>query len=245
MKIITRKEAKSLGLRKFFTGIPCSRGHLSERQIDSYACLQCHEITCRNWVKKNKHRMKAAQERYLSQPWAQEKVRLDRKAYRGRPEIKQRDAKLYQEWYKKNGDAKNARNRSPEKNARRRQRFSERFHGDIQFRIVKNLRTRLFQAIRNNRKAGSAVRDLGCSIAYLKSHLEQQFTRGMSWNNWGPVWHIDHIKPLARFDLTKPEQVQMACHYTNLRPLLSKENISKSAKIIEPFQLPLSFTAAA
>ncbi len=35
-----------------------------------------------------------------------------------------------------------------------------------------NLRGRLSQAIRNNYKSGSAVRDLGCSIEQLKSHLE-------------------------------------------------------------------------
>ena len=44
--------------------------------------------------------------------------------------------------------------------------------------------------------------------------------------------HIDHMMPLASFDLTKPEEQRKACHYTNLQPMLPSENISKGSKII-------------
>jgi 5-methylcytosine-specific restriction endonuclease McrA len=54
----------------------------------------------------------------------------------------------------------------------------------------------------------------------------------MSWKNHGSVWHIDHITPLAAFDLYNNEHIQRAWHYTNLRPLRSKENMQKADKII-------------
>ena len=44
-------------------------------------------------------------------------------------------------------------------------------------------------------------------------------------------WHLDHIIPLSAFDLTDPAQFAAACHYTNLRPLHWKENLSKGKKI--------------
>ena len=44
--------------------------------------------------------------------------------------------------------------------------------------------------------------------------------------------HIDHMMPLASFDLTKPEEQRKACHYTNLQPMLPSENLSKGSKII-------------
>jgi len=99
----------------------------------------------------------------------------------------------------------------------------------IQFRIIRNLRGRLSQAIKHSYKSGSAIKDLGCSIPELKLHLESKFQSGMTWDNYGKYgWHIDHIKPLSSFDLTNREQVLMACHYTNLQPLWAIDNMIKN-----------------
>jgi hypothetical protein len=99
------------------------------------------------------------------------------------------------------------------------------------YKIANNLRVRLRMALHGNYKSGSAVRDLGCSIDEFKQFLESQFKLGMSWENYGVNgWHIDHIKALSNFDLTKREEILEACHYTNLQPLWAKENRSKSNK---------------
>ena len=99
---------------------------------------------------------------------------------------------------------------------------------DINFKLSCDLRSRLIRTIKNNQKAGSAVRDLGCSIPELKTYLESKFQEGMSWKNWSHTgWHIDHIIPLDSFDLTNREEFLKACHYTNLQPLWAKENIKK------------------
>jgi hypothetical protein len=109
---------------------------------------------------------------------------------------------------------------------------NNRFKTNVQFKLTCNLRARLKLAINNNQKTGSAVRDLGCSIEQLKQHLESKFQTGMSWDNWSfDGWHIDHIKPLASFDLTDRKQFLEACHYTNLQPLWAKDNLAKSDKI--------------
>jgi Uri superfamily endonuclease len=102
---------------------------------------------------------------------------------------------------------------------------------DAVFRIGRNLRSRLHSALKNNFKSGSAIKDLGCSIDELKSHLESQFTTQMTWDNYGPKgWHIDHIKPLCSFDLTNPEQLKEACNYKNLKPLWWTDNLSKGGR---------------
>jgi hypothetical protein len=104
---------------------------------------------------------------------------------------------------------------------------------DINFRLKESLRARLRRAIHGGWKSGSAVRDLGCTIDELKAHLESQFEPGMSWDNWAfDGWHIDHIVPLASFDLTDRAQFKKACHYTNLQPLWAEENMKKGASVV-------------
>lgn len=110
---------------------------------------------------------------------------------------------------------------------------SARYEEDVNYRLTCVLRSRLNQSIRNCQKSGSAVRDLGCSIEELKSYLESKFQPGMAWDNWSKTgWHIDHIVALSRFDLSNPEELKKACHYTNLQPLWAKDNLRKSNKIL-------------
>ena len=69
---------------------------------------------------------------------------------------------------------------------------------------------------------------LGCSAEQLRTHLEEKFTDGMSWDNYGyRGWHIDHIRPCASFDLTDPQQQLECFHYTNLQPLWAEDNFKK------------------
>lgn len=98
---------------------------------------------------------------------------------------------------------------------------------DIQFRIKNNLRARLRSALKHNLKTGSAIRDLGCFVSDLRKHLESKFQSEMTWENYGVYWEIDHIKPLATFDLTNQEEFKQACHWTNLQPLTVHDNRSK------------------
>lgn len=85
------------------------------------------------------------------------------------------------------------------------------------------------QAFKN--KKYSSFKYLGCTAFKLRQHLESQFKPGMNWKNRGKNgWHIDHIKPISAFDLTKPGELEKCFHYTNLQPLWAKENLKKSNK---------------
>jgi hypothetical protein len=97
---------------------------------------------------------------------------------------------------------------------------------DPLFRLANILRVRLNKAIKRN-SGISAVRDLGCSIADFKSYIETKFQPNMTWDNYGE-WHIDHDIPLCRFDLSDPQQLKLACHYTNLQPLWATDNLRKT-----------------
>lgn len=112
-------------------------------------------------------------------------------------------------------------------NARQKQRRTT----DLDFRLRRNLRSRLNSALHRQLagKTTSAINNLGCTILELIKHLEASFKPGMTWDNYGQ-WHVDHIRPLAGFDLTDAEQQKTAVHYTNLQPLWAAENLSKGDK---------------
>lgn len=108
-----------------------------------------------------------------------------------------------------------------------------RYEEDTNFKLTNILRSRLSIAIKKGFKSGSAVSDLGCSIEEFKLYIEAQFKSGMTWDNWSREgWSLDHIIPLASFDLTDREQLLKACHYTNLQPMWARDNESKGSKII-------------
>ena len=69
---------------------------------------------------------------------------------------------------------------------------------------------------------------LGCSYEQFIIHLENQFTDGMQWDNYGE-WHIDHIIPLATA-LTESDIITLN-YYTNLQPLWATDNLAKSDKL--------------
>jgi len=43
------------------------------------------------------------------------------------------------------------------------------------------------------------------------------------------VWHVDHIKAVANFDLEDEEEQKKCFHYTNLQPLWAEDNLKKGA----------------
>lgn len=110
-------------------------------------------------------------------------------------------------------------------------RYHIRIKEDVIFKLRNRLRGRFKSALKHNQKIGSAVRDLGCTIAELKVYLESKFQPGMSWDNYGRYgWHIDHIKPLSKFNLQDPGQIKISLHYSNLQPLWAKDNLKKAGK---------------
>lgn len=80
-------------------------------------------------------------------------------------------------------------------------------------------------------KSGRAWENLvGYSLADLVRHLERQFVDGMTWQNRGKLWVIDHIQPIASFAITGPDCPEFrACWgLPNLRPLPAALNLQKS-----------------
>ncbi len=121
------------------------------------------------------------------------------------------------------------KNSTPQKRKYFRNYNKNRRKIDIAFKIIGNLRSRLYKLLRFHYTSSHTLKLIGCSIEQLKQHLETHFQVGMSWKNYGK-WHIDHIKPCCQFDLSKPKEQLKCFHYTNLQPLWAKDNLIKYKK---------------
>jgi hypothetical protein len=104
-------------------------------------------------------------------------------------------------------------------------------NNNINAKLAHMLRCRVSKILINQQKQGSAVTDLGCSLDEFKIYLESKFVDGMTWNNYGlKGWHLDHIIPLASFDLCNIDEFKKAVHYTNLQPLWCVDNLKKGSR---------------
>jgi hypothetical protein len=120
-------------------------------------------------------------------------------------------------------------------------RVNIRYATDVNFKLSRLLRSRLWHVLKGYSKSKPTLKLLGCSLDKLKQHIESQFKPGMTWANWGTgtngkgmqEWHIDHIKPCCKFDLSKPSEQQKCFNWKNLQPLWADENLSKSGIYVE------------
>ncbi len=102
---------------------------------------------------------------------------------------------------------------------------------DHLYRLSCNVRSGVNSALKRNAqtKKSKTINILGCSVKFLKEHLEKQFELWMNWNNYGMFnnsknygWDIDHIIPLS--SAKNEEELIKLLHYSNLQPLCSYIN---------------------
>lgn len=61
---ITRNEARSLGLKRYFTGRVCKHGHISEREVISATCIMCRDAKVASWHQINPEKSKAYRDKW-------------------------------------------------------------------------------------------------------------------------------------------------------------------------------------
>ena len=199
----------------------------------------------RIWRSKNRDKVRAANKRYRENNYDKCKAGWDKWRKENKEHVKLRDKK-YREKNKEHLEKKRIeyveknkeklltywreRRKKPEvkarDNATKRISTKKRFARDPNARLANLIRSRIQKALVNCYKSSSSIELLGCSIDECRRYLESKFIEGMNWD----TIHIDHVKPCASFDLTKPEEQAKCFHYTNLQPLLAIDNLKKGAK---------------
>lgn len=58
---VTRSEARARGLTRYYTGVPCKQGHLSERSVSEGKCYECIRLRNRKYRAKDPEKFKRLQ----------------------------------------------------------------------------------------------------------------------------------------------------------------------------------------
>ncbi len=112
----------------------------------------------------------------------------------------------------------------------RKQKIKELRITDISFRISESLRSKFHKYLKNQKT--SLMNYLGCDLDFFREWLTFRFNDKMNWDNYGTVWHIDHVLPINQFNLQNTSDIQICYHWTNMQPLIKFDNQSKSDKIL-------------
>lgn len=222
MEIISRKDAKEKGLKRYFTGKECKYGHIAQRQTCSGTCLECERLRFKKDYQENPEKYKEIN-RHAYQKNREavlEKRKKMRHVYRQRRRENRDKVNKYQmEYRKKNSEHLKAYYREYRKRD---------YRNTSELKMTNFMRSsirRTFELM-GTEKECLTVEILGYSPIQLKTHIEDLFVEGMSWENYGE-WHIDHIKPINNLSPQSKDDVKEVNSLNNLAPMWAEDNLSK------------------
>jgi hypothetical protein len=219
----------------------CSRCHCywkpDENDVKSsgLVCKSCKK--CREYKKKNnkKYYEKNADEiKENMKKYRENNCDYFKKYYENNPDKIKEKNKKYRE---KNADElKEYKKKYREKNKCEHDKEQGRCKICDKYLYLINLqRVHIYNCLKNSNleKTKPSISYLDCSAEYFVEYFEKKMNL---WNeyhdvkmNWDNI-HTDHIKPINAFDLDDEEEFLKCCHYTNMQPLLSSDNLYKSCK---------------
>lgn len=179
-------------------------------------CRKCHNEYSKNWRIRNKEKMAKYKVEYRKK--SAEKIRNYRKKYK--KFNKEKMAKTQKTWVNNNYEAYRKAQRKWQKMKRKT---------DPKYRCDMNMASAIWLALREKKNGEKWEYLVGYTLQELMWHLETQFNKKMSWDNYGSYWHIDHIKPKNRYVYNNPEDegFKRCWALENLQPLEARENLVK------------------
>lgn len=141
---------------------------------------------------------------------------------------RERFAELQADSYQKNKDKINAK-------------YVERCKNDPIFktrRLNKNITSNAFFLTKETKY----VDCLGCTAGLFKLWIDFCLEKQTEFtiDNYGSVWHFDHVIPIGLFDLSDEDQVKQCYNWRNVTPYGGKENLTKN-KYVNPEQISFHY----
>ncbi len=232
------------------TGKKCKRCHEIKKLPDFHmnkACRDKHQPNCKKCINKASHqwhvenKLRRAEKGKEWRTKNKEIISAKKRIAYARDKEK---VKIYgAQRYKENKDHASAYQKQWRENHPEKRKLQGRKAAVKRLSMPKGrLNNAIRSAIRRSLHGVKAGRKweilVGYTIDQLKKHLERQFTLEMTWENYGPFWHVDHKIPISAFNFEKPEDIDFKHCWglKNLQPLEADQNRMKHDKTERPFQ---------
>ncbi len=200
MAVISRAEAKALGLKRYFTGKPCKWGHVAERLTSNRGCCKCVEDRSREY------------QRQWRTPQKNHKYR-QKQLTKNPDNFRKCAQRRSRQWRADNPDKCREQKR--------------RIRANPLHRIIKSQGSLISRSLKGN-KSHRTMKYVGCTPQFLRNHLMKLAVgTDFTLENYGKIWHVDHLYPISMFDLSCERDLFIVFNWSNLRPLDAIENIKK------------------
>lgn len=207
----SRQEAIEVGSVAYYTGLPCKNGHTDARYTNTGICYQCK----RSQVKRD---------------YQVNTDRITRANNESRERNRDRVNKTQREWIANNQDRrrkviKGYKTRHREKYLAAQREYERKKREDPFYRLSSAISLGIWKFLKQRKDFNKWQSLVDFTLPQLIAHLEAKFAHGMTWENYGTYWEIDHIKPKS-----KCATLEEAWRLDNLQPLTITENRRKQAK---------------
>lgn len=207
MELISRDQARNLGLRHFFTGEPCYRGHTDRRFVSTGRCTTCNRDDGKRWQQQNQDH-KREYDRQYQKANAQKISAYNRQRYESRREW---FLERFKEYRRSNGEFVRQLNKEYRRENRERCNAAVR-----EWRLRNSDR---FSEIRRRRQLGKLKRTPSWLTEADRAKIRALFrTAQQMTDHFGEKHVLDHAIPLQGklvSGLHVPENLRVITHREN------------------------------